>query len=128
MTTSKPPPYWTKTTVNNTGFLRIYFSEQMVVVANLSVFNDSTVMKVEIVPANKELLPFLNFTYYVVEFASTYFSIQLNFTTPLYVSSQDKNNPDKVLVTAVANEIWRCKGDTRTIAPNTYSLRSLPPM
>lgn len=100
----------------------------MAVVANLSVFNDSTVMKVEIVPANKELLPFLNFTYYVVEFASTYFSIQLNFTTPLYVSSQDKNNPDKVLVTAVANEIWRCKGDTRTIAPNTYSLRSLPPM
>ena len=70
---------------------------------NLTAFNDNQIMKVEIIPAQKEMLPHLNFTYKVVEFTQTYFSIQLNFTTPLYVSSQSKNNPDKVLVTAVAN-------------------------
>lgn len=100
---TKPPPYWTKTTVNNTGFLRIYFSEQLALVSNLTAFNDKDILTVVIIPASIEMLPNLNFTYKVVEFTKTYFSIQLNFTTPLYVSSQNKNNPDKVLVTAVAN-------------------------
>jgi hypothetical protein len=72
---TKEPPYWTKATVNNTGFLRIYFSEQLAVVTNLTAFNDKDILTVEIIPFDLEMRPFLNFTYSVVEFTSLYFSI-----------------------------------------------------
>lgn len=69
----------------------------------------------------------MDFNYTVVEYTPDYFSIQLKFKTPVYISSNGKNNLDKVIVTAVANEFWFSQKSKRSIEEGTYKVQSLPP-
>lgn len=69
----------------------------------------------------------MDFNFTVVEYTPDYFSIQLKFKTPVYISSNGKNNLDKVVVTAVANEFWFSQKSKRSIEEGTYKVQSLPP-
>ncbi len=99
------------------GEVKIFFSEQMIKPSNIS-FIDSKILDVELLTSKAVDDKFLNFTWIVTEFTKNYFTIQLQFTNPLYVSCTGKSNYDKVKVKCKVREFFISSSSFKTVEPD----------
>ena len=97
--------------------MKIFFSEQMIKPSNIS-FIDSKILDVELLTSKAVDDKFLNFTWIVTEFTKNYFTIQLQFTNPLYVSCTGKSNYDKVKVKCKVCEFFISSSSFKTVEPD----------
>ena len=98
----------------------------MIKPSNIS-FIDSKILDVQLLSSKAVDDKFLNFTWIVTEFTKNYFTIQLSFFNPLYVSCTGRNNFDKVRVKCKVPEFFISASSFKPVEPDQTIDKELPP-
>ena len=98
------PPQVSSVTIDDTGLVKIFFTKDMAEIADLKVVTETLsvdktpIFSVKVIRGEYSLPDKMEYSWKVVKMAERYLELQIDFTSPLYISTEEEPEMLEIII------------------------------